>query len=525
MLEPWDAPIKLSDVEKRLLKVTKKQPLWGFLRKERHRLLTEDVRASIHSMFAASGRGRAVCPERLALALILQVALHVSDQDVPMLTAADRLWRMVLGSLEAEEDVPLFSQGTVFNFRERARQHGLMDTLLERTVELARETRGFSHKRLRAMIDSSPLLGAGRVEDTFNLIGRALARLAVTSAREAGWNVDDLAAELSLSVVAAKSVKSALDVDWRLPDARGAALQELLEQFDRIQTWLRAQVPPLDDRPEVATALELVHQLVEQDTEPDPEPSTGGPRRRIRRGGSDRIVSVSDPDMRHGRKSKTKLFVGYKRHVIADADIPGLVVGVHLAPANRREFDACEPLLASAERKGLLVTEVHADRGYLPSPELHERRRQGLVLISKPPTPQRRPGRFSKQDFEVLANAAQVRCPAGHVVDVVNRRAAFPRRGCTGCALADRCLPKSGRRTVRLHEHELFYRQMAAELSTPEGRQERRERVGVEHVLARFGAVQGSKARYRGLEKNLFHAKAVAIVANLYVLRQDAEAA
>ena len=32
-------------------------------------------------MFAASGRGRAVCLERLALALILQVALHVSDQN------------------------------------------------------------------------------------------------------------------------------------------------------------------------------------------------------------------------------------------------------------------------------------------------------------------------------------------------------------------------------------------------------------------------------------------------------------
>ena len=328
-----------------------------------------------------------------------------------------------------------------------------------------------------------------------------------------------------MSVVAAKSVKSALDVDWRLPDAREKALQVLLDQFERIQSWLRAQVPPLDDQPEVAKALELVHQLVEQDTEPDPEPSTDGPRRRIRRGGGDRIVSLSDLDMRHGRKSKTKLFVGYKRHVIADADIPGLVVGVHLAPANRREFDACEPLLASAERQGLVVTEVHADRGYLPSPELHERRRQGLVLISKPPTPQRRPGRFSKQDFDVLADGARVRCPGGHTVDVVNRQAAFPRKGCAGCALADRCLPKSGRRTVRLHEHELFYRQMAAELSTPAGRQQRRERVRVEHVLARFGAVQGSKARYRGLDKNLFHAKAVADVAKLFVMRQRAEAA
>jgi IS5 family transposase len=525
MLEPWDASVELSDAEKRLLKVTKKQPLWSFLRRERHQLLNEDVRATLRDMFASSGRGRAVCPERLALALILQVALHVSDQDVPMLTAADRLWRMVLGSLDAEEDVPLFSQGTVFNFRERAREHGLMDVLLERTVALARETGGFSHKRLRAMIDSSPLVGAGRVEDTFNLIGRALSRLVDVSAREAGRSVDELAAELSLSVVSAKSVKAALDADWRLPNARQDALQELLGQVNRVRHWLQSQVPPLDDRPDVAEALQLVEQLIEQDTEPDPEPGADPLQRRIRKGGADRIVSVSDPEMRHGRKTKTKLFVGYKRHVIADADVPGLVVGVHIAPANRREFDACGPLFSSAEGQGLILTEVHADRGYLPSPELHERRQQGLVLISKPPTPQRRPGRFSKQDFEVLADATQVRCPAGRTVAVVNYQAAFPRKGCTGCPLTDRCLPKSGRRTVRLHQHEQFHRQMAAELSTPAGRQQRRERVVVEHVLARFGAVQGTKARYCGLAKNLFHAKAVAVVANLFVMRTQAEAA
>lgn len=59
---------------------------------------------------------------------------------------------------------------------------------------------------------------------------------------------------------------------------------------------------------------------------------------------------------------------------------------------------------------------------------------------------------------------------------------------------------------------------MAADLATPEGRAARRERVAVEHALARFGAVQGARARYLGLKKNQFHALAVAIVVNLHVL-------
>jgi hypothetical protein len=46
--------------------------------------------------------------------------------------------------------------------------------LIERTVELARRAKAFGDKVLRIALDSAPLWGAGRVEDTFTLIGHAL---------------------------------------------------------------------------------------------------------------------------------------------------------------------------------------------------------------------------------------------------------------------------------------------------------------------------------------------------------------
>ena len=59
-------------------------------------------------------------------------------------------------------------------------------------------------------------------------------------------------------------------------------------------------------------ALALVEKPIAQDLEPDP----GGKGMRIKRGvAKDRRVSIVDADMRHGRKSKSKLFNGYKRHV------------------------------------------------------------------------------------------------------------------------------------------------------------------------------------------------------------------
>jgi hypothetical protein len=74
-----------------------------------------------------------------------------------------------------------------------------------------------------------------------------------------------------------------------------------------------------------------------------------------------------------GRKSRKKTFNGYKRHVGHDADVEGLIVVTELVPANAKEHEPVDRLL------------VHADRGYLPSEGLHDRRRRGLRLVTKPP--------------------------------------------------------------------------------------------------------------------------------------------
>jgi hypothetical protein len=75
------------------------------------------------------------------------------------------IWQLPLGCLGTQE--PPFSQGVLSQFRARMVEH-------ERTVRLPKETGKFGWQHLKFALDSSPLLGAGRVEDTWNLIGRAL---------------------------------------------------------------------------------------------------------------------------------------------------------------------------------------------------------------------------------------------------------------------------------------------------------------------------------------------------------------
>jgi hypothetical protein len=52
--------------------------------------------------------------------------------------------------------------------------------------------------QLRAALDSTPLFGAGRVEDTFNLLGHALRKAVGLAAQELGVSVEAILEEAGL---------------------------------------------------------------------------------------------------------------------------------------------------------------------------------------------------------------------------------------------------------------------------------------------------------------------------------------
>ncbi len=519
----WDPPQELAAAEVLLLKLCKKQKFWGFLRTYRHVILDDEVRGWLAESYSSKPRGsEPVAPERLLLAMLLQVAFDVADQDVPVLTSVDRRWQMILDLDSA--DSAAFSQGSVFNFRERLRESGVMSRILDKTVRIARETGGYSHTRLRALIDSSPLLGAGRVEDTFNLLGRAIVDLLACSAKTSARTVDEVIDEAQLLPLTSASIKAVLDVDWTQDQARTLALNVLLEQFERLNKWIRATLGDEVNEPPLSEKIGFVEALIEQDTEPDPDPPAKQPgARRVKNGGTDRVISVADKEMRHGRKSSTKGFAGYKRHVAVDADLPGLVVAVHIDPGNRREYDGAAPLLAKIDHAGFDLVEAHFDRGYLPSLVLNERRLGGMRAISKPPVQPTDTKYFPKTAFDIDFESKKVSCPAGEVTDLRTRSngrpaASFSNRVCGSCALREECVRIGTGRSVAFHRYEDYHRSMAAELKTSEGRAMRRKRIPVEHALARIGAIQGRRSRFRGLAKNQFDLERTAVVTNLFAI-------
>ena len=116
-----------------------------------------------------------VAPAILALALILEAYTGVSDDEVIEATVMDRRGPLVLDCLDCEH-AP-FSKGTFVAFRKLLIEAQMDRRLIERTIEIASQSQAFGPHALRAALDSSPLWGAGRVEDTYDLLGHALKKI------------------------------------------------------------------------------------------------------------------------------------------------------------------------------------------------------------------------------------------------------------------------------------------------------------------------------------------------------------
>ncbi len=208
----WRPPIEPSEAERVVLKRIKKAKLFVFLREHRHEILSEEFQEELECVYKDSALGQPLIPPaQPALAAILQAYTGVSDDEAIEATVMDRRWQLVLDRLDCEE--PPLSKGTLVSFRKALIEHDLDARLVDRTVKVAEQKGGFGSRKLRAALDSSPLWGAGRVEDTYNLLGRALRKALDVIARQRGRGLAEVAAEAGAELVAGTSLKAALDLN------------------------------------------------------------------------------------------------------------------------------------------------------------------------------------------------------------------------------------------------------------------------------------------------------------------------
>ena len=320
-----------------------------------------------------------------------------------------------------------------------------------------------------------------------------------------------VAAQAGVPQLAASSLKAALDRDWDDPAARDAALARVLGLIDQVEAFVAGWA----GEEAAAAAVAVARQVRDQDAD------LSGTAPSLRRGvARDRRISVQDGQMRHGRKSRSVLFDGYKRHVLRDLDT-GLVPVVGITPANAPEASVTGDITADLDAAGFTLSELHIDRAYLSSALVRDRG-PDLAVFCKAWRVRNTGGRYAKDQFTLDFAAGQLTCPAGVAMSFEpGKTVHFPKGTCAACPLRARCTTSSNGRSVSIHPDEALLPELRRRQQTPEGRAKLRERTEVEHALAHVGHWQGRRARYLGTRKNLFDLRRVAVVHNLHVIARQ----
>jgi len=203
----WNPPIELSSAEQQVAKRIRKAKLFLLLRESRHELFSEQFQKELATIYKDSTVGFCpVPPAQLALAIILQAYTGVSDDEVIEALIMDRRWQLVLDCLDC--DRAPFGKGTLVRFRAALIASEGDRRLVERTIEMVEQKGGFSSRTLRAALDSSPLWGAARVEDTYNLLGHALRKALKLIAHQQQQEYEAIASQAGASIMAESSLKA-----------------------------------------------------------------------------------------------------------------------------------------------------------------------------------------------------------------------------------------------------------------------------------------------------------------------------
>jgi hypothetical protein len=452
----------------------------------------------------AAGKGRPSIPPSVMIRAML-CATHdkTSDAETSRRTRVDSDWKAAMGVDDWFEGIG----ATTFSLmRARMVAHDADSKLFDKTLERAVEA-GIFDQPLTAIIDSSPVHGAGAVADTYELIRKMMGRLA----RAMGGRLDPRLRAAAIELAAAKP-----DIDWQDPAARQAHLGDLVE----LAATMLGEAAAIDvaGDEEVAEAAGLLSQVVRQDVE-----ATGdGPG--IRDGvAADRVVSHSDPQMRHGRKSASRRFDGHKLDVMVD-EASELVLGVDVRAGNAGDGEGAAPLLADVQAvEGIDIQTLLGDMAYSDGDVREAVEEAGADLVAKVP-PITNAGRFPKTDFDIDPVAGRVVCPAGQIT--TDARAVTDHKGrpavvfhfssdtCAACPLRDQCTTGNGGRTVTVGRHHDRIEAARAAQNQPDTKALLRRRSKVERKIDHLQDLGMRKARYHGRRRTLLQARLAATVAN-----------
>lgn len=518
----------LFDADHLYLDFVGRDTFYGFLASQRGQLFRDEEFAALYVLEnGRPGPEGTPPPSLLATALLLQTHDRVSDEEAKARADFDLRWKVALGIGIDERP---FAKSTLQVFRAQLVLHQQLQAVFKKSLTFARQTGYLKHRKIKVALDTSNILGRGAVKDTYNLLADGIVKLARVLAALAHTTLEEWAKQHQLERYLGTSLKGEAHIDWDNPKARQQFLTAIVADADRLlelaRQTLKNYAPDRTEHQELTKASDLLAQLLLQDVERTAEGA------RIKEGvTADRIVSVHDPQMRHGRKSAAKRFDGHKAAVAVDPESE-LITAATVLAGNAPDNEPARELVEQTEQNAdVEVEETIGDCAFGDGATRQEFADAGRRLVAKVPARPNGPS-FAKEDFAIDLVAQTCVCPAGHQASAVValggardrhgqrqviRGFRFPAALCAACPLRPQCVrggPGKGR-TVRLHPQEALLQEARAFQRSEAFAPYRRLRQAAEHRLARLMQLGVRQARYFGRAKTLGQVLLAATVANL----------
>jgi hypothetical protein len=463
-----------------------------------HRLFPDEEFADL---FARIGRD-SIPPRIVSVVMVLQRLHGMSDREAVDAFAFDLRWKYAAGALDF--DHPGFVHTVLVDFRERLRRSKRPNRIFEAVLEVAEQAGLVGKKRV---LDSTALYDAVTTQDTVTLIRSAIrGLLRVVDAALAA----EIRAALQRNDDYGEAGKPICDWD----DA--AAREQLIDALARDGLAALNVVAGHALEPRVHEASQLLATVIGQDLEAtelsNPNGGSSGGFRIAQRVAPDRVISTVDPEARHGHKTESRGFDGYKGHIAVDPDSE-IITATEVTAGNVGDGAAAQALIGgeldqARAAEGGLGIEIYGDASYGTADLVERIEQAGAEANVKVQGPSARKGMYSLEAFQIDTTERTARCPAGVVVKLrVQGDGSLVgdfHASCASCPLRAKCTTSREGRVLRLHRKYDIIARSRARQRDPEWRQRyRATRPKVErkigHLMRRKHG--GRRARVRGREK------------------------
>jgi transposase len=394
-------------------------------------------------------------PSLMSGVLLLQFHDDVSDEEAVQRLMFDLRWQV---ALNLPTDFPGFDPSSLTYFRQRLIEHNKERYAFDRFVKVGREA-GFIPDRVTLLTDTTRTKGAGAVMDTYTLLRKGIRKLLKQLGYAAAGKQRGLSPETQRLIATYVEQDRKAKLDWTDPQQRAAQLKVL---FQDAEAALELATEQIDDADVRSTGWLLV-KIMGDDLAPDDQ---GQPQ--IAAGTApDRIISITEPEMRHGRKSSAQRFDGFKAAVTTEQSSE-MILDIQDMRAAGSDGQELMPTIERVEQHaGVTVERVIGDGAYGSGENraacaTHQDQPVDLVApLARPADPD-----VDKSAFAIDLTTQTATCPQGHTVTgqagspklgLPTLRFTFPRATCEACPLFTRCVKsKTAGRTVQTHPYEAY---------------------------------------------------------------------